>query len=353
MNRHEIALKKLAEGTVIPATPLVLNNERKLDERRERALLRYYLDAGVGGLAVAVHTTQFEIRDPEIGLFEPVLKIAAEEMDNYEKKTGKTLVRVAGVCGKIEQAVKEATLAKELGYDVVLLSPGGLSDYDEDMMIKRTEEVAKIMPVVGFYLQRSVGGKVFSFDYWKRLCAIDNVVAIKSAPFNRYQTLDVVRAAATSPRRDEITLYTGNDDNIVIDLLTKYKFEVDGKTYEKSFEGGLLGHWCVWTKRVVEIFEKIKEEKKKDSISVEMLQLANEVTDANAAFFDTANDFAGCIAGLHYILKKQGIYENMLCLNPDETVSPGQIDEIERVYKMYPHLSDDDFVRENLDKWLD
>ncbi len=353
MNRHEIALKNLAAGTVIPATPLVLNNDRKLDERRERALLRYYMDAGVGGLAVAVHTTQFEIRDPEIGLFRPILEIAADEMDKFEKRTGKTLVRVAGVCGKIEQAVEEAKLLKELGYDAALLSPGGLSDYDEDMMIKRTQEVAKIMPVIGFYLQTSVGGKVFSFDYWRRLCEIDNVVAIKSAPFNRYQTLDVARAAAMSSRSNEITLYTGNDDNIVIDLLTKYKFEIDGKTYEKRFEGGLLGHWCVWTKKVVEMFEKIKAEKDKDSISIEMLTLANQVTDANAAFFDSANGFAGCIAGLHYILKKQGIYENILCLNPNETVSPGQIDEIERVYKMYPHLSDDEFIRENLDKWLD
>lgn len=353
MNRHEAALKKLKQGTVIPATPLVLNNDRELDERRERALLRYYMDAGVGGLAVAVHTTQFEIRDPEIALFEPVLKIAAEEMERFEKRTGKTIVRVAGVCGKTEQAVKEAKIAKELGYDAVLLSPGGLRDFDEDYMIERTKEVAKIMPVIGFYLQTSVGGRLFTFDYWKRLCEIDNVVAIKSAPFNRYQTLDVARAAAMSSRCDEITLYTGNDDNIVIDLLTNYKFEVDGKVYEKRFEGGLLGHWCVWTKKVVEMFEKIKEESKKDCISVEMLKLANEVTDANAAFFDTANNFKGCIAGLHYILKKQGIYENILCLNPDETVSPGQIDEIERIYKMYPHLSDDDFVRENLDKWLD
>lgn len=353
MNRHELALQKLAKGTVIPATPLALTQERKFDEKRERTLMRYYMDAGVGGIASCVHTTQFQVRDPKIGLFRPILEVVSDEVEKFEKRTGDVLVKVSGVCGKIEQAVKEAELARELGYDAVLLSPGGLADYDEDMMIKRTEEVAKIMPVIGFYLQNAVGGKRFSYDYWQRLCAIDNVVAVKSAPFNRYQTLDVVRAAATSPRSDNIALYTGNDDNIVIDLLTKYRFEVDGKTYEKQFVGGLLGHWSVWAKKVVEMFKMLKEEANKDSISAEMLVLANQVTDANAAFFDTANNFAGCIAGLHYVLKKQGIFENILCLDPDETLSEGQAEEIERVYKMYPHLNDDEFIKQNLHKWID
>lgn len=353
MNRHELALQKLAKGTVIPATPLALTQERKFDEKRERTLMRYYMDAGVGGIASCVHTTQFQVRDPKIGLFRPILEVVSDEVEKFEKRTGDVLVKVSGVCGEIEQAVKEAELARELGYDAVLLSPGGLADYDEDMMIKRTEEVAKIMPVIGFYLQNAVGGKRFSYDYWQRLCAIDNVVAVKSAPFNRYQTLDVVRAAATSPRSDNIALYTGNDDNIVIDLLTKYRFEVDGKTYEKQFVGGLLGHWSVWAKKVVEMFKMLKEEANKDSISAEMLVLANQVTDANAAFFDTANNFAGCIAGLHYVLKKQGIFENILCLDPDETLSEGQAEEIERVYKMYPHLNDDEFIKQNLHKWID
>lgn len=351
MGRHELALEKLAKGTVIPATPLAIDDNRKFDEERERILMRYYLNAGVGGVAVAVHTTQFEIRDPEFNLYRPVLTVAADEVSKFEAETGKVIIKVAGVCGKIEQAVSEAKIAKELGYDAVLLSPGGLADYDEDMMIKRTEEVAKIMPVIGFYLQTSVGGKRFSFNYWKRLCEIDNVVAIKSAPFDRYQTLDVVRAAATSSRADKIALYTGNDDNIVIDLLTNYKFEIDGVTYEKGFIGGLLGHWSVWTKTVVDIFEKIKAEKGKDSISPEMLVLANEVTDANAAFFDAANRFKGSIAGLHYVLRKQGIFKNILCLTDKECLSEGQVEEIERVYKMYPHLNDDEFVKANLDKW--
>ena len=353
MDRHELALQKLAKGTVIPATPLALTQERKFDEKRERMLMRYYMDAGVGGIASCVHTTQFQVRDPKIGLFRPILEVVSDEVEKFEKRTGKALVKVAGVCGKIDQAVKEAELAKELGYDAVLLSPGGLADYDEDMMIKRTKEVAKIMPVIGFYLQSSVGGKHFSYNYWQRLCEIDNVVAVKSAPFNRYQTLDVVRAAATSSRRDKIALYTGNDDNIVIDLLTKYKFEENGVTYEKQFVGGLLGHWSVWAKKVVEMFEMLKKEAAKDSIGADMLVLANQVTDANAAFFDTANNFAGCIAGLHYVLKKQGIFENIFCLDENETLSPGQAEEIERVYRMYPHLNDDEFIKENLCKWAD
>lgn len=353
MNRHEKALEKLAKGTVIPATPLALDNNRKFDEKRERILMRYYLNAGVGGVAVAVHTTQFEIRDPEFNLYRPVLTVAADEVTRYENETGDVIVKIAGVCGKIEQAVEEAKIAKELGYDAVLLSPGGLADYDEATMLKRTEEVAKIMPVIGFYLQTSVGGRRFSYDFWSKMCEIDNVVAIKSAPFNRYQTLDVARAAATSSRRDKIALYTGNDDNIVIDLLTNYKFDVDGVTYEKSFVGGLLGHWSVWTKTVVDMFEKIKTEKATGKISTEMLALANEVTDANSAFFDVAHSFKGSIAGLHYVLRKQGIFENILCLTDKECLSEGQVEEIERVYKMYPHLNDDEFVKANLANWIE
>ena len=352
MNRHEKALEKLAQGTVIPATPLALDAGRKFDEKHQRALLRYYMDAGVGGIAVGVHTTQFEIRDPKLGLIEPVLRLTAQEMARYEEASGKTLVRVAGVCGKTEQTVREAALAKELGYDAVLLSPGGLGNYSEAQMLERTRAVAAIVPVIGFYLQPSVGGRVFSYGYWEQLCEIPNVVAIKSAPFNRYQTLDVVRAAALSSRREEIALYTGNDDNIVIDLLTKYRFEKDGATYEKQFVGGLLGHWSVWVKRVVELFGQIKAEAANDKIGAEMLVLANEITDANAALFDTAHGFAGCIAGLHYVLKKQGLFDNIFCLNPDETLSDGQAAEIERVYAMYPYLNDDAFVQENLDKWL-
>lgn len=352
MTRHEIALEKLHNGTVIPANPLALNSKREFDERRQRAVVRYYLDAGVGGLAVAVHTTQFEIRDPKHNLLERVLKLAVEEASKFEKEHGETIVMVAGACGPKEQAVREAELAKSLGYDAVLLSPGGLNHLSEDEMVERTEAVAKVLPVIGFYLQPSVGGRIFTYNYWERICNIPGVVAIKAAPFNRYCTLDVVRAAALSSRADEIALYTGNDDNIVIDLISNYSFKVDGKTYEKRFVGGLLGHWSVWTKTAVDMFHKLKEIRTRDSIPAEVIKLANAVTDTNAVFFDTANGFKGCIAGLHEVLRRQGIFEGIWCLNPEETMSPGQNEEIDRIYKMYPELSDDDFVKANLEKWL-
>ena len=351
MTRHELALKKLHEGTVIPATPLVLTNDRRLDEKGQRLLMNYYLHSGVGGIATAVHTTQFEIRKPEIALFEPILRLVSSEIDAYEQETGKTIVKVAGVCGSIEQAVAEAKLAKKYGYDAVLLSPGGLNHLSEDAMIERTEKVAEIMPVIGFYLQTAVGGRVFSYHYWERLCAIPNVVAIKCASFNRYTTLDVVRAAALSKRSNEITLYTGNDDNIVMDLITKYKFDNNGTTVEKCFEGGLLGHWSVWTQKVVEMFDRLKVEKKKESISAEIISLAAAVTDANSAFFDTAHNFKGCIAGLHEVLRRQGLMENILCLDSNETLSEGQFTEIDRVYKAYPDLNDDSFIAANITEW--
>lgn len=352
MTRSEIALKKLHEGTVIPANPLALNENREFDEKRQRAIVRYYLDSGVGGLAVGVHTTQFEIRDKKHNLLAPVLKLAKEEATKFEQKSGEVIVMVAGVCGPSEQASAEAKLAKELGYDAVLLSPGGLNHLSEDEMIERTCAVAKIIPVIGFYLQPAVGGRVFSYNYWERLCAIPGVVAIKAAPFNRYLTLDVVRAAATSKRSDEIALYTGNDDNIVIDLTTEYKFDLNGKVCKKRFVGGLLGHWSVWTKTAVSLFERLKSCRENEMIPTNILVLANEVTDTNAAFFDTANGFRGCIAGLHEVLRRQGLFLGTWCLNPNEKMSDGQSEEIDRVYRMYPHLSDDDFVKENLERWL-
>lgn len=307
MNSRIAALSKLAEGVVIPAHPLALNAHREMDEQRQRALTRYYLAAGVGGLAVAVHTTQFAIRDPKVGLFEPILKMAVEEVASFEEETGKTIVRIAGTCGPLHQAVEEAKLAKKIGYDAVLLSPGGLGELSEDALLERTKEVASVLPVIGFYLQPSVGGRAFSYYYWERFCEIENVIAIKCASFNRYQTLDVVRAAALSSRAEKITLYTGNDDNIVIDLLTKYCFAENGKTYEKRFVGGLLGHWAVWTHSVVHMFDALKEAAKQNSIPAELLTLAAQVTDANTAFFDTANNFAGCIAGIHEVLRRQGL----------------------------------------------
>lgn len=351
MNRHEIALKKLKSGTVIPATPLALDENRCFDEKGQRLLMNYYLNCGVGGIATAVHTTQFEIRKPEINLFEPVLKIVSEEIDKFEKQNDTVIVKVAGVCGKIEQAVKEAEHAKQYGFDAVLLSPGGLNDMSEDYMIERTKAVAEVMPVIGFYLQTACGGRQFTYNYWEKVCATQNVVAIKCASFNRYTTLDVVRAVALSERCNDITLYTGNDDNIVIDLLTKYKFEKDGKTIVKGFDGGLLGHWSVWTKKAVEIFNKTQAEKKNESISAEMLTLAAEVTDTNSAFFDTAHNFAGCIAGLHEILRRQGLMKNIYCLNPDETLSEGQLEELNRIQGKYSHLSDDEFIKQHIAEW--
>lgn len=351
MNRHDIALQKLKNGTVIPATPLALDENRRFDEKAQRLLMNYYLHCGVGGIATAVHTTQFEIRKPEHALYEPILKLVSEEIDRFEQKNGTVVVKVAGVCGKTEQAVKEAMLAKQYGFDAVLLSPGGLNDLPEDYMIERTRAVAAVMPVIGFYLQTACGGRQFSYRYWERICEIDNVVAIKCASFNRYTTLDVVRAAALSSRSEEITLYTGNDDNIVIDLLTKYRFQKDGKTVVKGFEGGLLGHWSVWTKKAVELFDRVKEEKQKELISTEMLTLAADVTDTNSAFFDTANGFRGCIAGLHEILRRQGLMKNIHCLNPEEGLSEGQLAELDRVCKQYPHLNDDAFIQSHIDEW--
>ncbi|NLA84138.1 MAG: dihydrodipicolinate synthase family protein, partial [Clostridiales bacterium] len=265
---------------------------------------------------------------------------------------GRSIFLIAGACGPVEQAVAEAELAKNLGYHAVLLSPGGLSHLSEEDLVYRTEQVAKVLPVIGFYLQTSVGGRIFTYDYWQKVCSIENLIGIKCASFDRYTTLDVVRAAALSPRSKEISLYTGNDDNIIIDLLTKYEFEHQGRKYEKAFVGGLLGHWAVWTYKVVEIFRQIKKSAGKPSIPAEILTLAAQVTDANSAFFDTANNFKGCIAGVHEVLRRQGLMEGIWCINENETLSPDQAEEIDRVYRMYPHLNDDEFVRENLDKWL-
>lgn len=339
------ALHILREGTVIPATPLALDENRKFDEQRQRLLTRYYLEAGAGGIATAVHSTQFEIRDPKINLFETVLKTVSEEIDSFEAKTGKTIVKVAGVCGQIEQAVQEAKLAEKYGYDAVLLSPGGLSEYDEAYLVERTKAVAAEMPVIGFYLQPSVGGRAFSYHYWEQVCEIPNVVAIKCAPFSRYLTLDVVRACAFSSRCDEITLYTGNDDNILVDLLTEYRFtKENGEVVTKRFSGGLLGHWCVWTHKVAELFEQIKDHK----ATPELLTLAAEITDANAVVFDAAHNFAGCIPGIHEVLRRQGLMKGTWCLNPNEVLSEGQSEELDRIVRMYPHLLDDSFVKEFL-----
>ncbi len=342
---------KLHKGTVIPAHPLALNANRQLDERRQRALMRYYLGAGAGGIAVGVHSTQFAIRDKKIGLFEPVLRIAMEEIVKCGRM--EDFIKVAGIVGPTEQAVEEADMAASLGYDLGLLSAGGLSSYTESELIKRAERVGERIPLFGFYLQPSAGGRLLSYEFWRDFVDIPAVKAVKVAPFNRYQTLDVVRAICSSNRCDEIALYTGNDDNIVADLLTTYSFVVDGKPIHKSFVGGLLGHWAVWTEKAVKILEKIKTFKEKgNGSSEELLQLGVQVTDTNAAIFDPANQFHGCIPGIHEVLRRQGLLEGTWCLDPEEKLSPGQKEEIERVCLAYPHLMDDDFVKTNLEEFL-
>src|SRR5690554_895458 len=339
------------KGVVIPALPLALNNQREFDEKRQRALMRYYLDAGADGVAVGVHTTQFEIRLPEFNLYEPVLRIASEEFARFESGNNKRAVRIAGVIGKTDQALREANIALEKGYHAVLLSVAAFSNASNDEILEHCKKVAQVMPVIGFYLQPAVGGRKLDVDFWREFARIENVIAIKMAPFNRYQTLDVVRGVAESGRADEIALYTGNDDNILVDLLAEYQFKVNGSIVKKRIVGGLLGHWAVWTKTAVELLEKVHENKLSENIH-EVLELANQITDSNAAFFDVANNFAGCITGIHEVLRRQGLLEGIWTLNEEEVLSPGQMEEINRVYEAYPDLNDDDFVANNLEKWL-
>ncbi len=341
----------LHEGTVIPAHPLALTAERKLDEARQRLLTRYYMASGAGGIAIGVHTTQFQIRDPKIGLYRKVLELAIEEID--KANLDRPFIKVAGVSGPTEQAVSEAKICAELGYDIVLVSTNGLGDWSEKALLERTRKIAEIIPVFGFYLQPAVGGKVLSFDFWKKFAEIDNVQAIKMAPFNRYQTLEVVRAVCESSRCNDIALYTGNDDNIVNDLLTTYRFMVNGKPVSKNIVGGLLGHWAVWTNKAVDLLDTVKKAKKAgSSIPTELLTLNVAVTDSNAAFFDATNNFHGCIAGIHEVLYRQGVLKGIWCLDETEGLSPGQKEEIDRVYKDYPELNDDAFVKNNIENWM-
>jgi hypothetical protein len=332
--------EKLRSGLVIPAHPLALNSNRRLDERRQRALTRYYLAAGAGGVAVGVHTTQFAIRDPKVGLLDPVLTLAIEESHGHD------IVKVAGVCGKRTQALAEAQLAARLGYDVALLSLAGLRDAAIAELIEHARSIASVIPVMGFYLQPSVGGRILPYEFWRQFLEIENVVAVKIAPFNRYQTIDVVRALAQSGRAHEIALYTGNDDNILNDLLTPFDFS----TQQIRIAGGLLGHWAVWTKSAVSHLNLVKGSS--NEVPSELLTLASQVTDANAALFDPAHGFHGCIPGIHEILRRQGLLKGRWCLDPNEDISPGQMEEIDRVCRSYPHLQDDTFVQEHLDDWL-
>lgn len=335
----------LREGCVIPAHPLALDKARNLAPQRQRALTRYYMDAGAGGVAVGVHTTQFEIRDH--GLYEPVLKLAAETVDDW---AARPVVKIAGLIGPTEQAVGEAQIARALGYHVGLLGLAALKSASEDELIAHCRRVADEMPIMGFYLQTAVGGQRLGFDFWRRFAEIENVVAIKIAPFDRYRTLDVVRGVVAAGAEERVTLYTGNDDNIILDLLAPFTVMLDGQPVTVRIKGGLLGHWCVWTQAAVSQLARIKAAG--GEITPDLLALHAQVTDSNAAFFDVLGDFKGCIAGCHEILRRQGLLEGRWCLNPNEDMSPGQAEEITRVHAAYPALNDDAFVAENLARWL-
>ncbi|MFD0474048.1 dihydrodipicolinate synthase family protein [Nonomuraea thailandensis] len=331
-------------GLVIPAHPLALTEDRKLDERRQRALTRYYVEAGAGGLAVGVHTTQFAIHGT--GLLAPVLELAA----GTAKESGREVVLVAGVTGPTDQAVAEAELARSLGYHMVLLSP--YREFDEDGLIERARAVGEVLPVIGFYLQPAVGGRPLSRDFWTRLAGIESVVGVKVAPFDRYRTLDVLHGVVRAGR-EEVALYTGNDDHILADLITSHRVVVDGRQVEVEFVGGLLGQWAVWVRRAVELLEEATRARAGDDAAVRrLLGLDGHLTDANAAIFDSANGFHGCIPGIHEVLRRQGLLAGRWCLDPQEDLSPGQLAEIDRVWAAYPWLRDDDFVAQGLDRWL-
>jgi dihydrodipicolinate synthase/N-acetylneuraminate lyase len=344
----------LRAGCVIPAHPLALKPDRKLDEGRQKALTRYYLASGAGGLAVGVHTTQFAIHNPKIGLYQPVLELAIETARKFAVFTGLgEPIMIAGIVGDTKHAVKEAQLAQDLGYHLGLLSLTALRGKSIDALVDHAREVAQIIPVMGFYLQEIISKMVLPIEFWQKFVEIPNVYAIKIAPFNRYHTLDVLEAVAHSGGSDEIALYTGNDDNIIADLLTKYEFNVNGRLVSLNIVGGLLGQWACWTKRAVEYLAQIKTFRGSGTpIPQKMLTLANQLTLANKAIFDADNNFAGCIPGISYVLKQQGLLRELKTLNPKERMSPGQADKIDKIRRDYPHLTDDDFVRDNLHKWL-
>ncbi|GAA0418828.1 MULTISPECIES: dihydrodipicolinate synthase family protein [Leifsonia] len=339
----------LAEGLVVPAHPLALTAERRLDERRQRALTRYYLAAGAGGIAIAVHTTQFEIHEPDRGLLEPVLALTADVLD---READRDLVRIAGVVGPTAQAVAEAELAARLGYDAVLLSPR-LAGATEDALIERARAVGEVLPVIGFYLQEAIGGPVLSRDFWRRFADLTAVVAVKAAPFDRYRTIELVRGVGESDRASDVALYTGNDDAIVADLTAVHRVQTATGTRELRFRGGLLGQWAVGTRAATGVLALAKRAQAGDAAAaLELADLAADLTDLNAAVFDPANGFAGVIAGVHEVLRQQGLLEGIWCLDPEETLSPGQAAEIERVRLAYPRLSDDAFIAEHRDEWL-
>ncbi|MBK6334893.1 MAG: dihydrodipicolinate synthase family protein [Betaproteobacteria bacterium] len=345
------ALAVLRRGAVIPAHLLALDAKRRLDRKRQRALARYYLDAGAGGLAVGVHSTQFAIR--EVGLYEPVLELAIQAAGEWTPLGGRRpLFMIAGVAGRTAQALREAAIAQRLGYHAALLSLAAMKGAAEDALIDHCREVAAVMPLVGFYLQPAVGGVELPVGFWRRFAAIDNVVAIKMAPFNRYRTLDVIHGVVEAAAEGRIALYTGNDDHIVLDLVTPFVVRRGDADVTVRIRGGLLGHWSVWTRRAVELLQRVRIANEQGTVDAALLALDSRVTDCNAAFFDVANGFRGCIAGCHEVLRRQGLFEGIWCLDPTEGLSPGQAGEIDRVYAAYPDLNDDDFVREHRTRWF-
>ena len=349
-SERERALRAhLSDGLVIPAHPLALTSARKLDERRQRALTRYYLDAGAGGIAVGVHTTQFEIREPEHALLRPVLELAADTSRACEPYATRPIVLVAGVVGDTRQALAEAELAASLGYDVALLGLGALAGASDAALITHCRAVADVLPIFGFYLQPAVGGRVLGYDFWRAFAEIERAWAIKIAPFDRYRTSDVIRAVSDAGRND-LALYTGNDDAIVADLVTPFSLGASGS--ERRIVGGLLGQWAMWTRRAVELLDRVRATRTETGVPAELLRVGAALTDANGAIFDAANGFAGCIPGIHEVLRRQGLLAGTWCLDPAETMSPGQGEEIERVCREHPELTDDEFVREHLDRWL-
>lgn len=341
-------------GTVIPATPLALDAGRRFDERRQRALMRYYIDAGAGGIAVGMHFTQFEIRTPGIDLYEPVLRVCAEEIDSWGRLAGRPLVKVAGINGRTAEALAQAEIARELGYHFAIVSLSAFRGAMEQEMLHHMRQLAGVMPLFGFYLLTGVGGIPLPYSFWRRLVELDNLAGIKIAPFDRYGTIDVARALADSGRQNEITLYTGNDDSILYDFLTPYRFGPEDEAPTVRIRGGLLGQWGCWTKRAVELHERLLDfVEHPKPVPLELLTLSAQVTDANAALFDPAHGYAGSIPGVHEVLRRQGLLEGIWTLKPGEVLSPGQLEEIDRVCRAYPHLTDDEFVAANLRRWLE
>ena len=349
----EKALDLLREGIVMPAHPLALTKDRKLDESRQRALTRYYLDAGAGGVAVGVHTTQFAIREPKHGLLRPVLELAAETMAQRQEELGRRIVRVAGVCGQTEQAVGEAELARELGYDLGLLNLSAYPDADDDTLLAHARRVAEVIPVFGFYLQPGIGGRLLSKSFFREFASIPNLIAVKMATFDRDLTMEAIQGIGESGRGDDVLLYTGNDNYIVEDLTEGYLLPTDQGDVLRRMAGGLLGHWAVWTKAAVDMLEEIKAARAIDGFNPSRFShLADEVTEMNHYLFDFDHGFRGCVPGVHEILRRQGLLEGIWCLDPDEVLSEGQADALTRVSQTFPHLTDDAFVAENLDRWL-